>query len=101
MHPDKAPGPDGMTGCFYRRYWKIVGEDVTKVILGFLNEGEQLKEINHTNLVLIPKKKSPCSPKDFKPISLCNVVYKLISKVLANRLKGVLPGLINESQVLS
>ena len=98
MSPDKAPRLDGITGCFYKSYWEIIGNDVSKIILGFFNEGEQLRVINHTNLVLILKKKSPNTPKDFHPISLCNVVYKIISKELVNMLKGILPYLTDESQ---
>ena len=57
-----------------------------------------MTSINHTNLVLVPKKKSPSTPKDYRPISLCNVLYKIIFKVLPNRLKTVLPNIIDESQ---
>ena len=98
MHPDKAPGPDGMTAGFYKKYWNVVGKVITSVILDFLNRGIDLRAINHTNVVLILKKKSPTSPMDFRPISLCNVIYKIIAKVLANRLKVVLPQIIDESQ---
>ena len=87
MHSSKPFGPDGTTACFYKEYWSIIGEDVTKLTLEFLNGDGDLKEINHTNVVLIPKKKATCTPKDFQPISLCNVVYKIVAKVLANMLK--------------
>ena len=59
MHPDKAPGPDGMTEGFYKKYWDMVGPDITRLVLGFLNKGECIQAINHTNLVLIPKLKIP------------------------------------------
>ena len=54
--------------------------------------------INHTNVILIPKKQSPSTTNDFRPISLCNEVFKIISKVLVNRLKNILPSIINESK---
>ena len=65
---------------------------------GKFSSSMQLVRINHKNVVLIPKKQSPSTAKDFRSISLCNVVYIIISKVLVNRLKNFLPKIINESQ---
>lgn len=59
------------------------------LILGILNDGMAFYDINNTDLVFIMKNKNPSTPLDFRPISLCNVVYKIMSKVLVNRLKPV------------
>ena len=67
-------------------------------VLDFLNDGVMLPNFNHTNIVLIPKVKNPKKMSEFRPISLCNVIYKVISKVLANRLKQVLPDIISLTQ---
>ncbi|OMO52067.1 reverse transcriptase [Corchorus capsularis] len=99
MQGDKAPGPDGFSPTFYQKCWSIVCKDVTEFVLNFLNTGEILSNINHTNIVLIPKVENPRTMKDFRPIALCNVIFKIISKVLANRLKLVLPQIIGESQI--
>jgi hypothetical protein len=75
-----------------------VGRDVCKAVLFYLKKGQLDEEINMTNIVLIPKVSSPSKLTDYRPISLCNVLYKLISKVLANRLKLILPNIISLEQ---
>ena len=91
MGPTKASGPDGMNALFYQKFWHIVGNNVSSAVLEFLNFGIMIPEINYTHLVLIPKIKSPEKMTNFRLFSLCNVIYKIISKVLANRLKIILP----------
>ena len=95
MRPTKAPRPNGMNALFYQKIWNIVGNDVVNAVLYFLNNGVMLPDLNHTNIVLILKVKNPKKMSKYRPISLCNVVYKIISKVLANRLKQVLPDIIS------
>ncbi|OMO62153.1 reverse transcriptase [Corchorus capsularis] len=98
MGPNKSPGPDGFTPFFYQRFWSIVKDNVCRSVLDFLNRGVPIPDINHTLVVLVPKCDNPQSPKDFRSISLCNVLFKIISKVLVNRLKMVLPQIIGPNQ---
>ncbi|XP_048611782.1 uncharacterized protein LOC125586041 [Brassica napus] len=98
MHPEKAPGPDGMTALFYQKLWDIVEDDLTLMVNKFLFEGTMADGLNDTNICLIPKTTRPNVMSQFRPISLCNVSYKIISKVLCQRLKRVLPGLVSETQ---
>ena len=98
MHPTKAPRPNGMSPIFYQKYWEIVGPNVIKCVLTALNSGVLPCGINETYICLISKVHSPQKITEFRPINLCNVVYKIISKVLAHRLKGVLMEVIDESQ---
>jgi hypothetical protein len=94
----KAPGPDGLPAIFSKKYWSLIGEQVTKEVLNFLNGDILPGSWNETCVTLIPKVKNPEKMKDLRPISLCNVVYKLISKVLANRLKLILQDIIAPNQ---
>ncbi|KAL0413324.1 UNVERIFIED_CONTAM: hypothetical protein Sradi_1534100 [Sesamum radiatum] len=99
MHPLKSPGPDGMTAIFYQNFWSIVGPDVCSCIVDFLNGGDFNSLLNFTQLVLIPKCPNPVDMTNFRPISFCNVLYKLASKVLANCLKPFLDAIISMSQL--
>lgn len=98
MGANKAPGPDGFTAGFYQTHWDIVGPSVTNALLDFLRGGQLPEGINQTTLVLIPKVTHPQHLKNFRPISLCNVIYKICSKILANRLRVFLDEIISEEQ---
>lgn len=98
MHPTKSPGPDGMSTIFFQKYWEVVGSSVINCVIKTLKTGIMPSGLNDTYICLIPKVKCPQEIIKFRPISLCNVVYKIVSKVLANRLKSILLEVINESQ---
>uniref|UniRef100_A0A803NKB3 Reverse transcriptase domain-containing protein n=1 Tax=Cannabis sativa TaxID=3483 RepID=A0A803NKB3_CANSA len=98
MNSHKAPGPDGMSVLFYKHYWESIGADFCDAIQDFFVSGRMHRWINATNIVLIPKVQNPKRTNHFRPISLCNVVYKVIAKIIANRLKPILPSIICPTQ---
>lgn len=98
MHPLKSPGPDGMPALFFQKCWDFIKHDISSIILNILNHGDSPSALNSTHICLIPKKKNPITPTDFRPISLCNVSYKIISKVITNRLKKILPDIVHINQ---
>jgi hypothetical protein len=80
MGPSKVPRPDGFTAGFFQRHWALVKESVISAVLGYLNGGEMSNEVNKNVLVLIPKVSNPQELTQFRPIALCNVLYKICSK---------------------
>nr|GEY78953.1 putative RNA-directed DNA polymerase, eukaryota, reverse transcriptase zinc-binding domain protein [Tanacetum cinerariifolium] len=98
MGNEKSPGPDGFTDDFFKEAWDIVGNDVILAVREFFVNGKLLKELNHTIITLILKVSAPARVNDFRPISCCNVLFKCISKVIANRIKSCLKDLISPNQ---
>ncbi|GKF41043.1 RNA-directed DNA polymerase, eukaryota, reverse transcriptase zinc-binding domain protein, partial [Tanacetum coccineum] len=94
----KSPGPDGFTFGFYRKFWSLLEDDVVNAVCFFYSNGFCLKGINSSFIALIPKSQGANLVKDFRPISLIGSIYKIIAKLLANRLVTVLDGLVNEVQ---
>ncbi|KAA3460557.1 reverse transcriptase [Gossypium australe] len=98
MGPTKAPGFDGFPALFFQKYWHIVGKDVETFYLGVLNEGRDFESTNRTDIVLIPKSSHPTNLVDFRPISLCTILYKLVAKTIANKLQDFIGKCIDSAQ---
>jgi hypothetical protein len=98
MRSNAAPGPDGLNAAFYKASWPWVKHDIYKVITDFYSNASLPHDLNQTFISLIPKKNQPIIPQDYRPIGLCNVIYKIISKSVANRVKDHLPEYINHAQ---
>ncbi|KAJ9536709.1 hypothetical protein OSB04_un000094 [Centaurea solstitialis] len=95
---DKAPGSDGFSSKFFKAAWNVIGNDLVVVVHNFFYNGRLLKEINHTLLCFIPKVPNATRVADFRPISCCSVLYKIISKVIADRMKPYLAQLVGPMQ---
>ncbi|KAJ9536677.1 hypothetical protein OSB04_un000150 [Centaurea solstitialis] len=95
---DKAPGSDGFTSKFFKAAWDIVGTDVSVVVHNFFYRGHIAKQLNHTSICLLPKIPNATSVSDYRPIACCTVLYKCISKIIVNRMKPYLDGLVHRSQ---
>ncbi|KAL5570359.1 hypothetical protein UlMin_026934 [Ulmus minor] len=98
MNPTKASGFDGLPALFFQKYWAVVGDEVPAVCLNCLNGNSQISIFNKTMISLIPKLNAPKRVMEFRPISLCNALYKIVAKCLANRLKKSLDSVISECQ---
>lgn len=98
MQDLKSPGLDGFPVLFYKKLWPTIGNDVIKAVTSFFLKGSMPKEVNNSLIVLISKITNPTSVNHFRPISLCNVVYKIISKILVSKLRPLLDKLISPTQ---
>jgi hypothetical protein len=98
MRSNATPGPDGLNAAFYKATWNWSKHDVHHLVSDFYTNSTLPADLNRTFITLIPKKSNPVIPQDFRPIGLCNVIYKIISKSLADRIKPHLPDYISQSQ---
>ncbi|XP_060210551.1 uncharacterized protein LOC132637488 [Lycium barbarum] len=96
---DKAPGPDGYTMAFFQAFWDVLKEDLMLTFQNFHSQQMFEKSFNATFMALIPKKVGATELRDFRTISLITGVYKIIAKVLAERLKRVVGKLVNKHQM--
>jgi len=94
----KAPGSDGFTANFYHEFWELIKEEVWELVEESRSMHWILPALNTTFIALVPKRAEPSKPENYRPIALCNVIYKLNTKVIANRLKPLLPLLISPEQ---
>lgn len=94
----KAPGSDGLQAIFYKSQWSIVGPAVCSLIKAIFQEPSKVSELNETLITLVPKVEPVTSIKEMRPISLCNVTYKAVTKILSQRLRVILDKLISPVQ---
>lgn len=97
-HSLKAPGPDGFNFSFVKKAWTIMRQDILAFFAEFFDHASIPKGINCTFIALIPKVDGPSCFNEFRPISMVGCIYKILSKVLANRLRKVLPNIIGDTQ---
>ena len=95
---DRAPGPDGFNGFFLKKCWHIVKEDIYKLCFDFYNGIVDLQPINNSYITLVPKINNPSRVNDYRPISLLNIVLKILTKLLANRLQPFLLKMVHQNQ---
>lgn len=96
--PTKAHGPDSLPAAFFQKHWHSVRYGVINTCLHILNDRGSLDPLNHTHIAVIPKVAKPLRVSDFRPISWCNVIYRIVAKTIANRLKHILHHVISLTQ---
>ncbi|MCH90331.1 RNA-directed DNA polymerase (Reverse transcriptase), partial [Trifolium medium] len=98
MNKDEAPGPDGFGAFFFQTYWDIIKIDVVNAVLEFFNFNRIMPNFNSNTVVLIPKVPNADSLNHYRPIAMANFKFKILSKILADRLALVLPDIISKEQ---
>lgn len=94
----KAPGIDGFGSKFFKATWGIIKKDVIVTVIDFFNHDKMYRAINCTLVTLIPKSSVARTVKDYRPISCCTTIYKVISKNMTRRLGKVMQSIINRNQ---
>ena len=95
---NKASGPDGLPNEFLQSQWPIIKEDICHIVQRFYEHNIDLANVNKANVIMIQKKEAPQEISDYQPISVLNVIPKLLAKILANRLRSLLPQFISQNQ---
>ena len=98
MDPYKAPGSDGFGASFFQDHWVVIRDLLCVAIKDFFRSGKLLKEVNHTLITLIPKVANPETTAQFRPINLSNTLYKILAKILVNRMRPILEHIIHPTQ---
>lgn len=98
MCPTKAPEPDGLPAVFYQKHWRMAKTGVITTCIHILNEQGTIAPLNHTYISAFPKIGKPRKVTDYRPINLCNVLYRIVAKTIANRLKYFLHQIISPTQ---
>jgi len=98
MDPHKAPGSDGFGASFYQDHWVALKDILCVAVKDFFRSGKLLKAVNHTLITLIPKVANPETAAHFRPINLCTTLYKILAKILVNRMRPVLQRIIHPTQ---
>lgn len=98
MPSNKSPGPDGFPCEFFKTVRSVIAHDFTVAVQSVFRMGFSPKGINSTILALVPKKTDSSEMRNYRPIACCKVLYKVVSTILANMLKVVLPRIISENQ---
>ena len=99
LSKNKTPGPDGFSSEFFCSSWSVVGPDLISAVQDFFRNPSMPRQLNATVIALVPKSPGVAKLSDFRPISLCNTVYKVISKILSERLKCITPLAVQRNQV--
>ncbi|WOL13087.1 hypothetical protein Cni_G21856 [Canna indica] len=98
INVDSAPGPDGFTSAFFRHFWHVVDKDVVAAIIYFFRNMKLIRPFNDTLIALIPKSKNTLDMSSLRPISLCNIFYKICTKILVKRMQPIMSKVIFENQ---
>lgn len=98
MKPWKAPGPDKFPAGFYQKSWEVVGDNVCSFVETVWKNPHAIAQVNQMDICLIPKVENPTMVNQFRPISLCNTMYKVVSKVIVGRLKKLMDKSISPYQ---